>query len=506
MQIKGLLQKNIKISLLIFFLIFFNVFYVVFVNAQACPSNSVFSDTQATLVGEVSNTGGDSNVRVWFEWGRTFSLANTTPIQYLNVTYTPYRFCYTITNLTPCTTYYYRAVAQNSAGTNYGEIRSFTTSCYRSTPSSFPSLNVSCYASPNPAQIGSLVTFYSSVSGGTGVYSYNWSGDCVSSSNICQKVFYTPGTYYVYLNVYSGSESKSASCSVNVVSQSQVVPTQSVQNQKPIAEISYSPKTITPGTLVTFSAEKSYDPDGNIIFYEWKINDEIVSTRPQFSRALSSGTYRIKLTVLDDKGSTSSKELIISVGRTQFITQTVTKTVTRTVRVPVSKPETTPKTTVISGQPSAGYIDISIDEIIEAKICDKRDLNITLINNNKTPKKILFTVNGEVKKWFKPRARIVEILPNDVSSINWRIEIPCDVEEGTYYGTIIANINGMKKDFPLNIEVKKSTNIFAPLAAFMGGIFGNISLAWLLILILIIINIIMWYYLFTRSKEKVKIE
>jgi len=31
--------------------------------------------------------------------------------------------------LSPCTTYYYRAVARNSAGTAYGEIKTFTTSC-----------------------------------------------------------------------------------------------------------------------------------------------------------------------------------------------------------------------------------------------------------------------------------------------------------------------------------------------------------------------------------------
>ncbi len=109
------------------FFVFSNYFnFISSASAQACPSNTTVYDTWATLVGEVTDTGGDPNLEVWFQWGTTPSLGNETPHQFKTGTGL---FCSTITNLTPCTTYHYRAVAKNSAGTSYGEIRSFITRC-----------------------------------------------------------------------------------------------------------------------------------------------------------------------------------------------------------------------------------------------------------------------------------------------------------------------------------------------------------------------------------------
>lgn len=96
---------------------------------SSCPSNTQFTMNSATLVGEVSDNGGDPNMTVWFEWGTTISLGNSTPQQSVTVSSVPYRFCANISNLTPCTTYYYRAVGRNSAGTVQGGINSFTTVC-----------------------------------------------------------------------------------------------------------------------------------------------------------------------------------------------------------------------------------------------------------------------------------------------------------------------------------------------------------------------------------------
>lgn len=118
----------------IFFLTVFLVAVLVVLNlvvlnlvlAQSCPSNTEVGETQATLVGEVTNDGGDPNLEVWFQYGRTTSYGSETSHQ---SKYGTGLFCATVYNLEPCTTYHYRAIARNSAGTSYGENKTLTTRC-----------------------------------------------------------------------------------------------------------------------------------------------------------------------------------------------------------------------------------------------------------------------------------------------------------------------------------------------------------------------------------------
>ncbi|MDI6603179.1 MAG: hypothetical protein QME57_03645 [Patescibacteria group bacterium] len=94
--------------------------------ANSCPNNTEAKETEATLVGEVTDDGGDSNLEVWFQYGKTTSYGYETAHSSQSGTGV---FCATVYNLEPCTTYHYRAVAKNSAGTSYGEDKSFTTKC-----------------------------------------------------------------------------------------------------------------------------------------------------------------------------------------------------------------------------------------------------------------------------------------------------------------------------------------------------------------------------------------
>ncbi|GIW67614.1 MAG: hypothetical protein KatS3mg096_482 [Candidatus Parcubacteria bacterium] len=176
---------------------------------RVCPAQTTYGNTWATLVGEIQDNGGDPNITAWFEWGTSsFSLTNRTPDQFLFIPNPPQGFCQTITGLQPCTTYFYRAVARNSAGTSRGSIYSFTTQC--------APLQVSCSASPNPANVNQTVIFTANVSGGNGSYSYSWSGACSGSSSTCSRSFSSAGTYTANITVTSGNETKSASCSVTV--------------------------------------------------------------------------------------------------------------------------------------------------------------------------------------------------------------------------------------------------------------------------------------------------
>ncbi len=82
------------------------------------------SSNAAAVQGELTNLGGASSCNVWFEYGTTPSYGyTTTPITKT----TTGKFITSIIGLTSSTTYYYRAVASNSAGTSYGTQKTFTT-------------------------------------------------------------------------------------------------------------------------------------------------------------------------------------------------------------------------------------------------------------------------------------------------------------------------------------------------------------------------------------------
>lgn len=100
---------------------------------QTIPSVTTYSagnvsTESATLNGYISNTGYYSAgyTSYYFQYGPTTgSLYNSTPIQSQSG-YSGNISAY-VTGLTPNTTYYFRAVGQNSYGTNYGATLSFVT-------------------------------------------------------------------------------------------------------------------------------------------------------------------------------------------------------------------------------------------------------------------------------------------------------------------------------------------------------------------------------------------
>jgi hypothetical protein len=180
-----------------------------FTQAQSCTQLS--SNSTAILRGQITNTGGDPNINVWFRWKATGSLiVSDTPIRNVFVASTPYNFTETISGLSSCTTYEYKAIARNSAGTSEGPTVCFRTACVNP-------LNVSCSASPNPAQINQTISFVANVSGGVGPYSYSWSGACSGSSSNCFNSFNSIGTFTANLTVQdSQGNSRSTQCSVNI--------------------------------------------------------------------------------------------------------------------------------------------------------------------------------------------------------------------------------------------------------------------------------------------------
>jgi len=115
--------KNLFALILFVVGIFFSASQVF---AESCPSKTTVEGTTVTFVGEVTDMGGDSSVSAWFEYGKSKSYGYQT---YKKTLSGPGIYCIEVTNLDPCTTYHYRAVAENSAGKSFGEDKTFTTTC-----------------------------------------------------------------------------------------------------------------------------------------------------------------------------------------------------------------------------------------------------------------------------------------------------------------------------------------------------------------------------------------
>jgi len=88
------------------------------------------------------------------------------------------------------------------------------------------------------------------------------------------------------------------------------------ENQPPITSFTYSPENPVVNQTITFNASSSYDPDGNIMNYEWDFGDGNITstTEEKISHSYSeAGSYKVTLTVKDDKGAMNSTTKIITV-------------------------------------------------------------------------------------------------------------------------------------------------------------------------------------------------
>jgi hypothetical protein len=123
--------------------------------AQNCPeTTTVNGPTSITFVGGVADLGGDTQAYVWFEYGTSSGNYNFKTEKKI-VTQLG-KFCNTVSNLQPCTTYYYRAAMENKAGPSYGAELTRTTPCSGESTSSGKVLGAA-----TQAQTGIIKTIFS---------------------------------------------------------------------------------------------------------------------------------------------------------------------------------------------------------------------------------------------------------------------------------------------------------------------------------------------------------
>ncbi len=78
-------------------------------------------------------------------------------------------------------------------------------------------LSASCYSNITNPSVGQSIVLNATVNGGNGNYSYSWGGDAYAgTSQSINQTFYSSGTKYITVQVYSNGQSTTANCSVNV--------------------------------------------------------------------------------------------------------------------------------------------------------------------------------------------------------------------------------------------------------------------------------------------------
>ncbi|MBN2086930.1 PKD domain-containing protein [Candidatus Peregrinibacteria bacterium] len=77
------------------------------------------------------------------------------------------------------------------------------------------------------------------------------------------------------------------------------------QNHGPIPQITTEKTTVSKGSIVTFNALQSYDPDGEIVSFIWDFDDGTTEEGVVIDHIFEkTGTYKVSLLTEDDKGET----------------------------------------------------------------------------------------------------------------------------------------------------------------------------------------------------------
>lgn len=163
----------------------------------------------------------------------------------------------------------------------------------------YGNLDASCYVSPSSASTGQIVYWNTSATGGDGTYTYYWSGtDGFSGSNrSMNKVYYTPGYKTATVSIYSGGQTITRSCSMNIYGDN-YNNNYNNYNETPL-QVSCSPNSTSVGVgqNMTWSSNV-YGGNGNYQYY-WSGTDGISGSNSTMTRSyVNPGSKSASLTVI----------------------------------------------------------------------------------------------------------------------------------------------------------------------------------------------------------------
>lgn len=160
-------------------------------------------------------------------------------------------------------------------------------------PPPVQTLNGSCTVNPASANIGDSIAWSTTgVSGGTGSYTYSWTGsDGFSAGNVpsTYQTYSSAGTKIATVTITSGSQSITRSCST-VINQPQIVNTLKVT-------CSVNPSNVNTGDYINWSANAS-NGTNNYYTYSWSGTDGLYGNSSYTSQYYNnSGTKTATVTV-----------------------------------------------------------------------------------------------------------------------------------------------------------------------------------------------------------------
>lgn len=180
-------------------------------------------------------------------------------------------------------------------------------------PTNSPPTASFSFSPPSPL-VGSYVQFdaSSSFDPDGAIASYVWSfGDgTTGNGSMIWHRFTSGGIFSVTLTVTDNDgASDSATQTIRV----------GPSNLPPVAAFTYSPTNPTSGVWVQFDASASFDSDGNIDSYSWNFGDGGTNLGSLvWHRFLSTGSYLVTLTIVDNDGASATSSVAIQVGSTNL--------------------------------------------------------------------------------------------------------------------------------------------------------------------------------------------
>ncbi|MEK7612212.1 MAG: hypothetical protein AAB407_02635 [Patescibacteria group bacterium] len=257
------------------------------------------NQTSATLQGFANPNGSQMNA--WFEYGTSQSLGNTTNQQFIGSGFGGSTYFTSLFNLSQNTTYYFRAVAQNSFGTVYGSVLSFNTSSGFNGSGNIPfvSTNGASLVETISAQLNSTVD----PRGSQTTARFEWgTTPSLGNSTVSRDIGFgqgsipfswflpslSPNTTYYYRVTATNNFGTSYGTITSFKTRSVFVPPQPTTPPKPSTPVSQ----ISPSIVLSPTADNNNPAPGETIIYTlnyWNDSDRHAVSRLMLRITLSDG-------------------------------------------------------------------------------------------------------------------------------------------------------------------------------------------------------------------------